>query len=180
VSQQIITLKQSGADVFMNFSTPKAGAQAIRKAYDIGWRPLQFVARPANAISSTLKVAGLDKSVGVLSATSEKDPTDPQWRNDPAVNEYLNLMRTYYPDGDASDPNAVLGYNAAMAMATVIQRCGDDLTRENIMQQATSLNEIALPMLLPGITLNTSSKDYFPIEQVHLQRFNGSRWLRVD
>jgi len=180
VNQQIISLKDSGADVFMNFSTPKAGAQAIRKAYDIGWHPLQFVARPANAISSTLKVAGLDKAEGILSATSEKDPTDPQWRNDPNVSAYLEFMKRYYPEGDPTDPNAVWGYNAAMAMAIVLERCGDELTRENILRQATSLQGITLPMLLPGITLNTSASDYFPIEDVHLQRFNGSRWTRVN
>jgi branched-chain amino acid transport system substrate-binding protein len=180
VNQQIITLKDSGADVFMNFSTPKAGAQAIRKAYDIGWHPLQFVARPANAISSTLMVAGLDKAEGILSATSEKDPTDPQWKGDPGVSEYLDFMNAYYPEGDASDPNAVLGYNAAMAIALVLERCGDKLTRENVLRQATSLSEIESPMLLPGITLDTSPADYFPIEEVHLQRFNGSRWTRID
>ncbi len=179
VDQQIITLKSSGADVLMNFSTPKAGAQAIRKVYDIGWHPLHFLATPANSMSGTLKPVGFDKAVGLVSATSTKDPIDPQWSNDPGVQGYLAFMKKYYPDADPADPNAVHGYDEAMALVQVLKQCGDDLTRENVMRQATDLKALHLPMLLPGITVNTSPTNYFPINQVQLERFDGARWARI-
>lgn len=179
VDQQIISLKGAAADVLMIFSTPKAGAQAIRKTYDIGWHPLTFLASPANSISYTLMPAGVEKAIGILSATSSKDPRDPQWANDVGVGGYLTFMKKYYPGGDATDPSALHGCNEAMALVQVIKQCGDELTRENVMRQAAGLNAISLPMLLPGITLNTSPTNYFPIKQVQLQRFDGSRWIRI-
>ena len=179
VDQQIITLNSSGADIFMNFSSPKAGAQALRKVYDMGWRPLHFLARPATSRSSTLKPVGLDKVVGVVSATYSKDPGDPQWVNDPGVQAYLAFMKKYYPEADPSDFNNLVGYDEAMALVQVIKQCGDDLTRENVMRQATNLKGVQLPMLLPGITVNTGPNDYFPIKQLQLQRFDGTRWVRM-
>ncbi|HTT40056.1 MAG TPA: ABC transporter substrate-binding protein [Burkholderiales bacterium] len=180
VDQQIITLKSSGADVLMNFSTPKAGAQAVRKVYEIDWHPLHFLASPANSISTTLKPVGLEKAVGLLSATSSKDPSDPQWASDPGVQSYLAFMKRYYPEADPADPNALRGYEEAMALVEVLKRCGDDLTRENVMRQATSLSAVQLPTLLPGITVNTSATNYFPISRVQLERFDGSRWARIS
>ena len=179
VDQQIITLKSSGADVFMNFSTPKAAAQAIRKISDIGWRPLHFLASPANSISGTLKPVGFDKAVGLLSATYSKDPSDPQWASDSGVQGYLAFMKKYYPEADPSDPNALRGYDEAMALVQVLKQCGDDLTRDNVMRQATNLKAVQLPMLLPGITVNTSPTNYFPINQLQLERFEGARWVRL-
>ena len=179
VDQQIITLKSSGADVLMNFSTPKAGAQAIRKVYDIGWHPLHFLASPANSMSGTLKPVGFDKAVGLISATYSKDPSDPQWNSDPGVQGYLAFMKKYYAEADPADPNALRGYDEAMALVQVLKQCGDDLTRENVMRQATDLKALHLPMLLPGITVNTSPTNYFPINQVQLERFDGARWARI-
>ncbi len=179
VDQQIISLKSAGADVLMNFSTPKAAAQAIRKAYAMGWHPLHFLASPANSMSGTFKPVGFDKAVGLLSATYNKDPSDPQWANDAGVQGYLAFMKKYYPEIDAGDPNALRGYDAAMTLIQVLKQCGDDLTRDNVLRQATNLRALQLPMLLPGITVNTSPTNYFPINQVRLQRFDGVRWVRI-
>lgn len=180
VDQQIVTLKSSGADVFMNFSTPKAGAQAIRKTYDIGWHPLHFLASPSNSMSGTLKPVGFDKAIGVISATYSKDPSDPQWASDPGVQGYLAFMKKYYSEADPTDPNALRGYDEAMALVQVLKQCGEDLTRENVMRQATDLKALQLPMLLPGITVNTSPTNYFPINQVQLERFDGAHWTRLE
>ena len=179
VDQQIITLSSSGADIFMDFSTPKAGAQALRKVHDIGWHPLHFLARPATSVSGVLKPVGLDKAVGVISATYDKDPGDPQWANDAGVRAYLAFMKKYYPEADPGDFNNIVGYDEAMALVQVLKQCGDDLSRENVMRQAADLKAVSLPMLLPGITVNTSPSDYFPIKQLQLQRFDGTRWVRL-
>jgi branched-chain amino acid transport system substrate-binding protein len=177
VDQQIIAIHSAGADTLMNFSTPKAAAQAIRKAYDIGWRPLHFLNTPANSIDVTLKPAGLQKAVGLLSVTYSKDPADPQWGNDPGVRAYLAFMRKYYPEAEPGERNTIIAYNEAMTLAAVLKQCGNDLTRENVMRQAANLKGLALPMLLPGITVNTSQTDYYPVEQLQLIRFDGVRWV---
>jgi len=178
VDSQITTLKASGADTFFDIAAPKAAAQAIRKAYDIGWRPLHLLQSVAASMASTLKPAGLDKAVGVVSSTYYKDPTDPQWANDPAVAAYLAWMRSYYPAGNPDDVFNVWAYSQAQTMEQVLKQCGDDLTRENVMRQAANLKDLQLPMLLPGIKINTSPTDYYPIKQVQLMKFDGKQWLR--
>jgi branched-chain amino acid transport system substrate-binding protein len=177
VDSQIVTLKGSGADVLFIFSTPKAAAQAIRKAYDIGWRPLQFVGNPAASIATVLRPAGLEKSVGIISATFMKDPTDSAWRNDTGLKDWLAFMKEYYPEGDIADPYNVYAYCLAQTIVHVLKQAGDDLTRENVMRQAQSLNSFELPMLLPGIKIDTGPSDYQPIEQMQLQRFDGTHWV---
>ena len=178
VDQQIITLQGANADTFMNFSTPKAAAQAIRKAHDIGWRPLQFLNTPANSIDVTLKPAGLEKAIGLISVTYSKDPGDPQWADDAGVRAYVAFMKKYYPEAEPGERNTIIAYNEAMTLAAVLKQCGNELTRENVMRQATSLKDVELPMLLPGIKVNTSQTDYYPIEQLQLIRFDGTRWVR--
>jgi ABC-type branched-subunit amino acid transport system substrate-binding protein len=178
VDSQITTLKGSGADTFFNIASPKAAAQAIRKAYDIGWRPLLLLQSVAASISSTLKPAGLDHAVGVVSSTYYKDPTDPQWAHDQGVAAYRTFMKAYYPAGDPDDVFNVWGYSQAQTMEQVLRQCGDELTRENVMKQAANLRDLQLPMLLPGIKLNTSPTDFYPIEQVQLMRFDGKQWVR--
>jgi branched-chain amino acid transport system substrate-binding protein len=178
VDSQITTLKASGADTFFNIASPKAAAQAIRKAYEIGWRPLLLLQSVAASISSTLKPAGLDHAVGVISSTYYKDPTDPQWAQDPAVAAYRAFMKTYYPAGDPDDVFNVWGYSQAQTMEQVLKQCADELTRENVMKQAANLKDLQLPMLLPGIKINTSPTDFYPIEQVQLMRFDGRQWVR--
>jgi ABC-type branched-subunit amino acid transport system substrate-binding protein len=178
VDSQITTLKASGADTFFDIAAPKAAAQAIRKAGEIGWRPVQFLQSVAASIASTLKPAGLDHSVGVISSTYYKDPNDPQWANDPATLAYLSWMKKYYPAGNPDDVINVWAYSQAQTMEQVLKQCGDDLTRENVMRQAANLKDLQLPMLLPGIKINTSPTDYFPIKQVQLMRFDGKQWVR--
>ena len=176
VDSQIITLKGSGADTFVDFSTSKAAAQAIRKAYDIGWRPLHILIQIATSVSAVLTPAGLDKSVGLLSAGYFKDPTDPQWADDAALKDWLAWMTRYYPEGDRTDRQNVQGYTLAQALVQVLKQCGDDLTRENVMKQAGNLKEVGLPMLLPGIKINTSPTDYALFKQLWLQKFDGKQW----
>jgi branched-chain amino acid transport system substrate-binding protein len=179
VDSQLITLKNSGADVLFSFVTPKFAAMSIRKVSDLGWRPLHFVPTNASSVEVVLKPAGLEKAVGLISAAFVKDPSDPDWKNDPATKDYLAFMQRYYPEADALDTQNVVGYISAEALVQVLKQCGDDLTRENVMRQAANLKEVELPMLLPGIKLNTSPTDYTPIKQMHLRRFDGKTWVRL-
>lgn len=178
VDSQIATLKGSGADTFFSFASPKFAAQAIRKAHDIDWKPLQFIPYSATSVSAVLQPAGLQKSVDVISSAYVKDPTDPQWRKDAATQEWLTWMRKYYPDGDVAEIYNVYAYTNAQLLIQVLKQCGDELTRENVMRQAASLKNLELPMLLPGVRINTSATDYDPIKQLQLMRFDGRQWVR--
>lgn len=151
VDSQIVTLKGSGADTFGNITTPKFAAMAIRKAYDIGWKPLQFLNNVSASVGAVLTPAGLDKSVGLITAGFLKDPNDPQSKDDPAMKEWLAFMGKYYPDGSLTDAFNVFGPLVAQTFVQVLKQCGDDLTRENVMKQAASLKNLELPLLLPGI-----------------------------
>jgi branched-chain amino acid transport system substrate-binding protein len=176
VNSQIISLKGSGADVFFNVATPKFAAQAIRKVAEIDWHPLHLLNNVSNSVGSVLKPAGLENATGVLSTAYYKDPTDPTWKDDPAFKDWLAFMDKYFPEGDRTSSFTVYGYAVAQTMVRVLEQCGDDLTRANVMKQAASLKAITGPMLLPGITINTSATDYFPIEQMRMMRFTGERW----
>lgn len=178
VDSQIATLQGSGADTLFSFASPKFASQAIRKAYDIGWKPLHFVVYSSISVKAVLQPAGLEKSVGVVSSTFVKDPTDPHWKNDRATQEWRAWMRKYYPDGDTAEIYNVYGYTNAQLLVHVLKQCGDDLTRENVMRQAAGLRDLELPLLLPGIRVNTSDSDYDPIEQLQLMRFDGTEWVR--
>jgi branched-chain amino acid transport system substrate-binding protein len=177
IDSQIVSLQASGADTYFNFATPKFAAQAIRKVYDIGWRPLQFVAFPASSVGAVLTPAGPEKAVGIITGGFVKDPADPRWKSDQAFQEWLAWMKRYYPDGDVTDQLNVWGYLTAQVMVQILIQCGDDLTRENLMRQATSLKNLELPMHLPGIRLNTSPTDYRLIRQMQLMRFDGKKWV---
>jgi len=179
VDSQIVTLQGSGANTLLNFSTPKAAAQAIRKAYDLGWKPLHLLSNVGSSVASVLKPAGLEKSVGLLTAAFLKDPTDKQWLNDPAYRDWMAWMKQYYPEGDTTDLYNVYGYGLAQTLVHVLKQSGDDLTRDNVMRQASSLKTLALPMALPGVKLNTSPTDYYPIEQMWMQKFDGKQWVLV-
>ena len=180
VDSQIVTLQASGADTFFNVASPKFGAQAIRKVYDLGWRPLYIMASTGSSIGTVLTPAGLDKSTGIISAGYFKaDPTDPEWRDDAGTKGYLEFMKKYYPDGDLLDGANVFGYSAVQLLVYVLKQCGDNLTRENVMRQATSLKNVELPMLLPGMRVNTSPTDYRPLKQMQLVRFDGKRYVRI-
>lgn len=176
VDSQIATLQASGATVFVNFAMQKGATQAIRRAYDIGWKPVQFLNYTAGSVTEVLLAAGARKSLGIISIDNQKDPTDLQWKDDRAMQAWHDWMRRWYPEGDALDNSNVYAYTLAQLLVHVLTRCGDDLTRENVMRQATGIKDLELPMLLPGVTVSTSPTDYFPIEAVRLLRFNGERW----
>jgi branched-chain amino acid transport system substrate-binding protein len=178
IDSQMISLKNSGADVFYDVTTPKFAAQAIKKAADLEWKALHLLNNVSNSVGGVLKPAGFEISKGILSTNYVKDATDPTWKDDPGYKEWLAFMDKYYPDGDKTNSFVVEGYIAAQALVQVLQQCGDDLTREHIMNQAANLHAVALPMLLPGITVNTSPMDFAPIKQLQMMRFTGERWER--
>jgi branched-chain amino acid transport system substrate-binding protein len=176
VDSQIVSLQASGADVFINVTTPKFAAQAIRKAYDIGWRPTQFLNDVSSSIGAVLAPAGLDKSVGIISAEFIKDFHDPAWADDKGRAEFAAFMKDYAPEFDPNDKFTAEGFLEAQLITEVLRRCGDELTRANVMKQATSIDHLALGMLLPGVTINTTG--YNTIENQQLVKFDGKSWVR--
>ncbi len=176
VDSQILTLQASGADTFINITTPKFGAQAVRKAWDSGWKPLHIINNVSASVGSVLTPAGLDKSVGLLTLQYYKDPNDPQWKDDPNMLEWRAFMGRYYRDGDPKDASNLYAYLTAQTMVHVLKACGNDLTRENVMKQAASIKALKLPLMLPGMTLNTSPTDYFLVKQGQLAKFTGTQW----
>ncbi len=176
LDSQIVSLQSSGATVLFNNSTPKFAAQAIRKAYDIGWKPQQFLMSVATSVSAVMQPAGFEKGQGIITAQYLKDPNDPQWQNDPAMKDWLAFMKTYDPEGNLGDSFNVYGYSVAQTLVQVLKQCGDDLSRENIMKQAASL-DLPLPLLLPGIRIHTGPHDFSPIKQMRLARFEGKQWV---
>jgi branched-chain amino acid transport system substrate-binding protein len=177
IDSQIVSLQASGADVFYDITIPKFAAQAIRKTYDVGWKPVHLLNAVSASIAATIKPAGPEKAVGVITLEWLKDPTDPQWTNDKAYQDWLAWMKKYYPEGDLTDANNVYGYTVAQGLMQVLKQCGDDLSRENIMKQAANLN-MTLPMLLPGVTVSTGPKQFFPIREMQLAKFNGKIFER--
>jgi branched-chain amino acid transport system substrate-binding protein len=172
---QIAALKDSGADVFMNLAVGRFATRAIRKAYGIGWHPLQFIPNASLSIAAFLEPAGLEKSAGIITNARSKSWLRPQSRNDPAVRAFLEWMKKYNPDANIRDANNVYGYQVAQTVVEVLKKCGDDLTRANVMKQAASL-DLALGMLRPGIRVTTSATDYEPIKQLFLIQFDGKDW----
>lgn len=177
VDSQMISLAGSGANVFLNATTPKFAAQAIRKIHELGWRPqVHLLSQISSSIGQTLKPAGLDKSKDLITATFLKDPFDPQWKNDSEVASWTAWMDKYLPDADRNDWHYVYGYALTATMVKVLEQAGSDLSRRNIMAQAGNLKAVKVPLLLPGIVIETSPTDFFPLEQMQLQRFDGERW----
>ena len=180
VDSQVVSLKSSGADVLVTFATPKFAAQVIRKVHDIGWRPVHYLTNVSISVAAVLVPAGLEKATGILSAHYIKDATDPQWKNDPAFKVWDDWMKKYHKSGDPLDGFNTYGYTTAQTLVHVLKACGDDLSRENVMRQAANLKGLELPMLLPGIKLNTSPTDFNPIGEMMLTRFDGKRWVVTD
>jgi branched-chain amino acid transport system substrate-binding protein len=179
VDSQIVNLKASGADVFFNVTTPKFAAQAIKKAGEIGWKPLHLLNNVSQSVGSVLKPAGLENSKDILSSYYLKDPTDPQWKNDPAYKDWVAFMEKYYPEGDRTSTFPVYGYSVTQSLVQVLKQCGDELTRANVMKQAANIKDQEVGMLLPGIKINTSPTDWYPIKQMQMQQFNGERWVPI-
>jgi branched-chain amino acid transport system substrate-binding protein len=176
VDSQLVSLQGSGADVLLTAAIPKFAAQAIRKVYDIGWKPTHFMTNVSSSVGAVFRPAGPEKGIGIISAAYGKDPTDPQWQDAPDFKEWLAWMKKYNPSASVADANNVYGYGVAYLLVQVLKACGDNLTRENVMKQAASLHSLTGPMALPGITISTSPTDYAPIKQMQLEKFDGNTW----
>jgi branched-chain amino acid transport system substrate-binding protein len=176
VESQVVSMKAAGCDVFVNTAIPKFAAQSIRKAVEIEWKPLQVLSSIGNSVAATLKPAGLDNAKGLVSDFYLKDPTDETWKNDDGYKWWVAFMDKYYPEGDKADAGNVYGPSNAATVVQVLKQCGDELTRENVMKQAANLHDFTLPMLLPGIKINTSPTDFAPVKQVQMGRFDGTQW----
>ena len=176
IDSQMVELKASGADVFFNITTPKFAAQAIKKAAEIGWKPQHYLNNVSNSVGAVMVPAGAENGVGILSVFYLKDPTDSQWANTPEFKEWLTFMQKSMPGSDIKDLNYVFGYTMAQGVVQVLKQAGDNLTRENIMKQAASL-DMNLPMLLPGVNVKTGADDFYPIERGQLARWDGKTWV---
>jgi branched-chain amino acid transport system substrate-binding protein len=176
IDNHIVKLKASGADVFISITTPKFAAQAIKKLAEIDWHPVHIVSNVSASVGGVIKPAGFENAQGILSAAYAKDGADPQWDNDPGMKRFFEFLAKYYPDGNRLDGSTVYGYGVAQTLVKVLQMCGDDLTRANVMKQAASLKDFEPDTLLPGIKINTSPTDFAPIEQLQMMRFKGEKW----
>ena len=176
VDSQIIQLKGADANVFFNIGTPKFAAQAMRKVADLGWKPVQYVNNVSASIGSVMKPAGFDNVQGIITAMYVMDPTDPRWTDHPDLVAFKAWMAKYHPSAHLADLGNVSGYTVSFLMAETLRRCGDELTRANVMKQAASFKNLRVPMLLPGITVSTGANDYHPIQAVQLARFKGQTW----
>ncbi len=176
VDSQIIQLKNAGANVFLNLSSPKFAAQGIRKAYDLAWRPVHYLTSPSASVQSVMKPAGFEAGQEIMTIAYLKDPTDPQWANDPEFLEWKRWMEKWNPTASLADTLNVYPYALTATLVEVLKRCGDELTRANVMKQASNLRGLHVPMLLPGITINTSPTDFYPIQSLRLARFKGETW----
>ena len=176
IDSQILKIKDAGADLFFSASTPKQAAQAIKKIYELNWHPVHILDINATSVGAVMKPAGLEASKGVISVNYGKDPADPTWKDDAGMKKYLDFMAKYYPDGDKESLFNTYGYSTAQLLVYTLKQCGDDLTRENVMKQATSLKNVETDLALPGIKINTSPTDYRVNKQLQMERFNGERW----
>ncbi len=176
VDSQIINLKSSGADVFLNVATPKFAAQAIKKAAEINWKPVHLLNSVSNSVGSVLKPAGVENAAGIISANYGKDPQDPQWADDEGMKKWNAFMDKYYPDGDKTSSFTVFGYGVTQTLEHVLKASCENFTREGVMKSAASMKDVKTDTGLPGITMNTSETDFYPIEQMQLMKFNGERW----
>jgi branched-chain amino acid transport system substrate-binding protein len=176
IDSHIVKLKASGADVLVNISTPKFAAQSIKKIAEIDWKPMHLLTNVSASVGSVIKPAGFENAQGIISAAYAKDGADPQWDNDPGMKKFFAFLEKYFPEGNKIDGSVVYGYGVAQTLVKVLQMCGDDLTRANVMKQAASLKDFAPDTLLPGVKINTSATDFAPISQLQLMRFKGEKW----
>jgi len=176
IDSQILKMKSAGVDVLFSASTPKFAAQTIKKNAELGWKPVHFLDINATSVGAVMQPAGLEASKGVISVNYGKDPLDPTWKDDPGMKRYFDFMAKYYPDGDKNSGFNTYGYGTAQLLVHVLKQCGDDLTRENVMKQATNLKNVQLDLALPGIVGNTTPNDYRVNKQLQMMKFNGERW----
>jgi branched-chain amino acid transport system substrate-binding protein len=178
IDSHIVKLKATNADVFINITTPKFAAQAIKKNAEIGWKPLHFLNNVSSSIGSVIKPAGMENAQGIISSAYLKDPTDPQWKNDAGMKAWNEFLDKYFPDANRADASVIYGYTVAQTLVQVLKQCGDNLTRENIMKQAASLKNVELGGFLPGVMVNTSATDFAPLSQLQLMKLKGETWER--
>jgi branched-chain amino acid transport system substrate-binding protein len=176
IDEHVVKIKASGADVFVSITTPKFAAQAIKKAAEINWRPMHIVSNVSASVGGVMEPAGFEVAQGILSATYAKDGSDPQWDNDPGMKNFYAFLEKHYPKANKLDGAVVFGYGAAQTLVKVLQMCGDNLTRANVMKQAASMKDVELDTLLPGIRINTSADNFAPIEKLQMMRFKGRKW----
>jgi branched-chain amino acid transport system substrate-binding protein len=176
IDSQILKLKDAGVDLLFSASTPKQAAQAIKKNAEIGWHPVHILDINATSVGAVMKPAGLDASKGVISVNYGKDPLDPTWKDDAGMKKYFDFMAKYYPEGDKDSSFNTYGYSTTQLLVHVLKQCGDDLTRENVLKQATNLKNVQLDLALPGILGNTTPNDYRVNKQLQMMKFNGERW----
>ena len=176
VDSHVVKMKSLNADVFVDITTPKFAAQAIKKAAEIGWKPLHFLNSVSTSIGAVIKPAGFENAQDIISVAYVMDAVDPQWNDDPGMKAFDEFLAKYFPEGNRADSLVLVGYNVAQTLAQVLRQCGDNLTRENVMKQAANLQDFRTTNLLPGITINTSPIDFAPIKQVRMRRFNGDKW----
>ena len=177
ISSQLATLKASGANVMFGVVLGKFTSQMIKGVAELNWKPVHILDINATSVGAVMKPAGLEASKGVISVNYGKDPLDPTWKDDPGMKKYFEFMAKYYPDGDKDSSFNSYGYSTTQLLIHVLKACGDNLTRENVMKQAASIKDLQLPMLLPGVKVNTSPTDFAPIEQEQLAKFDGERWV---
>ncbi len=177
IDSQIVSLQASGADTFVNIAIPKFAAQGIRKVYDIGWKPLHIIGSIASSIGAVLEPAGLEKSVGLITAVAWKTPGDPTWNDDKGMQDYLAFLKQWYPEANPADAGNAVGYTMAQLTTLILKNCGDDLTRENLLKQATNLKDVELPLLLPGIKVTFTPDNVAGFHQLRTQRFDGKSWV---
>jgi branched-chain amino acid transport system substrate-binding protein len=180
IDSQLFNLKSSGANVFFDVTVSRFAVQAIKRSAEIGWEPLHLLIGNSNSITSTFMPAGLDKAKGIITTQYLKDVAAPEWHDTKDVQEFLSFMHQYYPEGEPNDVMNAYGYSGAQAMVQVLTQCGDDLTRANVMKQAANIRNLKLPLMLPGILINTSADNLGPISEEHLVKFDGSGWVRLD
>jgi branched-chain amino acid transport system substrate-binding protein len=178
IDSHIVKLRSTGADVFVNITTPKFAAQAIKKNAEIGWKPLHFLNNVSGSIGGVIKPAGIENAQDIISSAYLKDPTDTQWKDDAGMKAWNEFLDKYYPDANRSDASVMFGYTAAQGLVHVLKACGDNLTRENVMKQAAGIKDLELGGLLPGVKVNTSATDFAPLSQLQLQKFKGDTWER--
>ncbi len=178
VDSQVVAMKDSGADTLVTAAIPKFAAQTIRKAFDIGWKPLHFMSNVSSSVGATINPAGPEKAVGVITSQYLKDNSDPSWKTDAGMNEWRAFMAKYIPDGDMLDGGYVFSYGVCTTMLQVLKQCGDDFSRENIMKQAANIKKLTVPVLLPGVTVSTGPANFHPIQQMQLTRWTGTTYER--
>jgi ABC-type branched-subunit amino acid transport system substrate-binding protein len=176
IDTHIVKMKAKNPDVMVYFTTPKFGAQALKKVGELAWKPVQIIANVSASTATVMKPAGFENAQGVISAAYAKDASDPQWKDDAGMKDFDSLLAKYLPDTNRVDSSAMTGYNMALTMVALLKNCGDDLTRANIMKQAANFKDLEIAGLLPGIKINTSPTDFAPISQLQLMRFDNGRW----